>query len=115
MRVERITAQDFDHAIEAFLAGKPIAVNRTPSAGARPSPRASVTQAIGNGEVTIAYGRPALKGRKVGELPPFQSAKVWRTGANSERRQKEMPLENSVVRFAIGGSKIFRLACGPSP
>lgn len=47
----------------------------------RPSPRASVMQVIGTTEVTITYGRPAVKGRVVwGDLVPYD--KVWRAGAN---------------------------------
>ncbi len=45
------------------------------------SPSASVTQAVGLGEVRIEYGRPALKGRKMfGHQVPYNA--VWRTGAN---------------------------------
>ncbi|GGH13852.1 DUF2911 domain-containing protein [Mucilaginibacter phyllosphaerae] len=46
-----------------------------------PSPRDSVSAKIGASTVTINYGSPAVKGRKVyGELVPFD--KVWRAGAN---------------------------------
>lgn len=47
----------------------------------RPSPNAAVSQTIGTTEVTVTYGRPAVKGRNVwAELAPY--GKVWRTGAN---------------------------------
>ncbi len=47
----------------------------------RPSPAASVSQTIGVTDVTIHYGRPGVKDRKVwGELVPY--GEVWRTGAN---------------------------------
>jgi hypothetical protein len=47
----------------------------------RPSPKASVSQTIGTVDVSITYGRPAVKGRVVwGELVPWN--KVWRAGAN---------------------------------
>ena len=47
----------------------------------RMSPNAAVAQTIGVTEVTIRYGRPAVKGRKIwGGLVPY--GKVWRTGAN---------------------------------
>lgn len=47
----------------------------------RPSPRATVMQQVGLTEVTIAYGRPAVRGRDVwGGLVPL--GEVWRTGAN---------------------------------
>jgi hypothetical protein len=48
----------------------------------QPSPAAKVSQAVGLMEVTVAYSRPAVKGRKVfGELVPFGA--LWRTGANA--------------------------------
>jgi hypothetical protein len=47
----------------------------------RPSPKASVVQTIGTVDVTITYGRPAVKGRVIwGGLVPWD--KVWRAGAN---------------------------------
>ncbi|MGL4632074.1 MAG: DUF2911 domain-containing protein [Leadbetterella sp.] len=45
------------------------------------SPKATVGQNFGLTEVSVAYSRPSVKGRKIfGELVPF--GKVWRTGAN---------------------------------
>ncbi|HEX8411430.1 MAG TPA: DUF2911 domain-containing protein [Thermoanaerobaculia bacterium] len=47
----------------------------------RPSPKASVMQAVGITDVTINYNRPGVKGRAIwGALVPWD--KVWRTGAN---------------------------------
>lgn len=47
----------------------------------RPSPSARVSQVIGLTEITVEYGRPAVKGRKIwGGLVPYD--KLWRTGAN---------------------------------
>lgn len=47
----------------------------------RLSPRASVMQVVGNTELEISYGRPAVRGRQIwGALVPYD--KVWRTGAN---------------------------------
>ena len=47
----------------------------------RTSPNASISQTIGVTKVTISYGRPGVKGRKIwGELVPY--GEVWRTGAN---------------------------------
>jgi hypothetical protein len=46
-----------------------------------PSPEASFTQQLVNGEITITYSRPLARGRKVlGGLVPFDS--LWRTGAS---------------------------------
>ncbi|RYU90497.1 DUF2911 domain-containing protein [Mucilaginibacter terrigena] len=45
------------------------------------SPRDSVSAKIGAATISINYGSPSVKGRKVfGELEPY--GKVWRTGAN---------------------------------
>ncbi|HQZ78842.1 MAG TPA: DUF2911 domain-containing protein [Bacteroidia bacterium] len=46
-----------------------------------PSPEASFTQQLVNGEITVTYSRPLARGRKVfGGLVPFDS--LWRTGAS---------------------------------
>lgn len=48
---------------------------------ARVSPNAAVSQTIGTAKITITYGRPGIKGRKIyGGLVPY--GQVWRTGAN---------------------------------
>ncbi len=45
------------------------------------SPAATLQQRIGLTDVTVAYGRPSMRGRKVfGGLEPYGT--VWRTGAN---------------------------------
>ncbi|MDG2167180.1 MAG: DUF2911 domain-containing protein [Opitutales bacterium] len=46
----------------------------------RPSPNAEVSQTIGTTVVSLTFGRPGLKGRKLEDLVP--DGKVWRTGAN---------------------------------
>ena len=63
------------------------------------SPAASVSQTIGLTDVTVAYHRPAVAGRKIwGELVPY--GEVWRTGAN----------ENATIRFStpvkVGGKSL---------
>jgi hypothetical protein len=63
------------------------------------SPRSTVSQKIGLTEVSIHYGRPSTKGRKVfGELEPYNQ--LWRTGAN----------ESTLISFAddviIQGQKL---------
>jgi len=45
------------------------------------SPRDSVKGTVAGSTITINYGSPAVKGRKIGgEIAPY--GKVWRTGAN---------------------------------
>jgi Protein of unknown function (DUF2911) len=47
----------------------------------RPSPPAQASVTLNGKAVTIAYGAPSMRGRKVvGGLVPYD--KVWRTGAN---------------------------------
>lgn len=47
----------------------------------RPSPASSTTQQLKKAKVSINYGSPSVKGRKIwGDLVPF--GQVWRTGAN---------------------------------
>ena len=66
------------------------------------SPKATVSQMIGNTEMTIVYSRPSLAGRDVNKLvtDPRENGDVWRTGAN----------QNTVISFdkdvTIGGQAL---------
>lgn len=65
----------------------------------RPSPRAQVTQTIGITDITVDYGRPGVKGRRIwGSLVPYD--RVWRSGAD----------ENTFITFStavtVGGHEI---------
>jgi pimeloyl-ACP methyl ester carboxylesterase len=72
--------ENFDRALADFLAGRPVQ-GKAGFSLPRASPRASVMQAVSSAEIQIAYGRPAVKGRKIwGELVP--NGRVWRAGAN---------------------------------
>lgn len=47
----------------------------------RPSPPATASGKVGGANITISYGSPSVKGRKIwGELVPY--GKAWRAGAN---------------------------------
>jgi len=49
------------------------------------SPRQKIEQQFSMSKITIDYGRPGVKGRKIfGELVPY--GKVWRAGANSSTK-----------------------------
>ncbi|RYF79096.1 MAG: DUF2911 domain-containing protein, partial [Chitinophagaceae bacterium] len=51
----------------------------------QPSPGAKVMQTVGLSDITIAYSRPSMKGRKIfGDLVPFDQK--WRTGANTSTK-----------------------------
>ncbi len=76
-------------SIKTILAGLIIYLIAAPGAIAqdrahddiRVSPNAVVSQTIGTTEVTITYGRPAVRDRDIfGELVPFDE--IWRTGAD---------------------------------
>jgi len=79
----------------AFLLALPaVGSAQQPPAKVRPSLKASVMQTLGtDGMITIVYGRPGVKGRKIwGELVPYGLAPgtkysenkpfPWRAGAN---------------------------------
>lgn len=49
------------------------------------SPRQTVEQQFSISKITVDYGRPGVKGRKIfGDLVPY--GKVWRAGANSSSK-----------------------------
>lgn len=49
------------------------------------SPRQKIEQSFSMSKITIDYGRPGVKGRKIfGDLVPY--GKVWRAGANSSTK-----------------------------
>jgi hypothetical protein len=65
----------------------------------RPSPHETTEVTLKGKKITIDYGRPFLKGRKVGqELAPY--GKVWRTGAD------EATALTTEVDLSIGGLKV---------
>ena len=69
-----IMAFVFTSAVHAQDDKKPIA-----------SPRDSVSGTINGATISINYGSPSVKGRKIwGELVPYKQ--VWRTGANEATR-----------------------------
>ena len=65
----------------------------------RPSPPGSEHCTIKGKTVSITYGRPSMRGRKImGGLVPYD--KVWRTGAN------EATTLTTAIDLDIGGTKV---------
>ncbi|HMF90656.1 MAG TPA: DUF2911 domain-containing protein [Candidatus Angelobacter sp.] len=65
----------------------------------RPSPPGTADCTINGKKVTIEYGRPSMKGRKImGDLVPY--GQVWRTGAN------EATTLTTEIDLNIGGAKV---------
>lgn len=65
----------------------------------RVSPHEQVSATIGGAKITIEYGRPYMKGRKiVGGLVPF--GEIWRTGAD------EATVLTTDADLLIGGLKV---------
>lgn len=71
------------------------------------SPRQTVEQQFSTSKITVDYGRPGVKGRKVfGELVPF--GKVWRAGANSATKISfEQPVNFGGKTVAAGTYGLF--------
>lgn len=74
-----------------------------PKLGSRPipilSPRQNLTATVGNAGVTVDYGSPSVRGRKIfGTLAPW--GQVWRTGANAATTLK------TTAPLSIGGQTV---------
>jgi tetratricopeptide (TPR) repeat protein len=69
------------------------------------SPASEVSQVIGITDVTVTYGRPAVKGRAIwGSLVPYDQ--VWRAGANENTTisfQHDMKLEGQPLAAGVYG------------
>jgi hypothetical protein len=76
-------------------------VNAVPASAqeSRKSPHETVKATVDGAQVSITYGRPYMKGRKiVGELVPY--GKVWRTGAD------EATTLTTDKPLTVGGTKL---------
>lgn len=71
----------------AFLLALIMASSHAQISIPQPSPIGTITQEVGLTDISIAYSRPSMKGRKIfGELAPYNE--VWRTGANASTKIK---------------------------
>lgn len=97
----------------ALICGLGLAQAQKPMA----SPRDSISGKAGGATISINYGSPSVKGRKVwGDLVPY--GQVWRTGANEATRittDKAITVEGKSLPagtyafFAIPGEKEWTL------
>lgn len=73
------------------------------------SPRDTVRAAVAGAQLTIDYGRPAMRGRTlVGALLPY--GQVWRTGANAATQfTTTQPIALGGVRLAAGTYTLWTL------
>ncbi len=73
------------------------------------SPPGTAEIALNGKKVTIAYGRPSMRGRKIfGDVVPFD--KVWRTGANKATAfTTEVDLMFGTVVVPAGSYTLFTL------
>lgn len=76
---------------------------------AQASPRESVSGSINGTNVTIGYGSPSVRGRKIwGGLVPY--GKIWRTGANPVTEiQTSKDLKIKGKRLPAGKYSIFTI------
>ena len=89
----------------------------------RPSPPATATGKVNGATVTINYGSPSVKGRKIwGELVPYEQ--VWRAGANEAttfETDKDLKVEGKALPagkygfFAIPGEKEWTIIFNKVP
>jgi hypothetical protein len=82
-----------------------------------PSPRGSAEMTLNGKKLTVDYGRPSMRGRKImGELVPFNQ--IWRTGANKATHfttEADLMMDNVTVPkgtytlFTIPSEKNWKL------
>jgi hypothetical protein len=67
--------------------------------GTMPSPPETANVSLTSGSITVKYGAPSMRGRKImGDLVPYD--KVWRTGAN------ESTAFATNTNLKIGGTEV---------
>lgn len=79
----------------AFSINQSIAQIEQPSL----SPKVTTQQKVGLATITLTYGQPSVKGRKIfGSLIPY--GRLWRTGANASTKittDKEIKVANHII------------------
>jgi hypothetical protein len=102
--VERISATSAYDVAARFAAAE-----RTGRAMGALSPRDSVVASVGGANVSVAYGRPARRGRQIaGGVVPWNQ--VWRTGANNATALRtDRDLMFGGTRVPAGSYTLFSL------
>ncbi len=102
--VERVDRLDIDALAREFAARDAAGTGLGPL-----SPSETVEASVVGASVSIAYGRPAARGRTVlGGLVPY--GEVWRTGANEETRlTTDRPIMIGDLRLEPGTYSIFTI------
>lgn len=80
-----------------------------PAQQPRKSPHETTSIAVGGHKITITYGRPYMKGRKIfGGLEPY--GKVWRTGADEATTlETDADLDINGLKVPKGKYALFTL------
>jgi hypothetical protein len=75
----------------------------------RASPHETISTDVGSHKITVTYGRPYMKGRKIaGGLVPY--GKVWRTGADEATTLKtDVDLDVNGLKVPAGEYSVFTL------
>ena len=94
-------------ALSAGLLSFLLGMQQDPSKRSSPLGTAEIT--LSGKKITINYGRPSMRGRKIfGELVPY--GQVWRTGANEATSfTTEADLEVGVARVPAGKYTLYTL------
>ncbi len=97
-----------DAPVEAFLASA-AARERVSGAVGDMSRADSIATRIGDAQISVAYSRPAMRGRAIwGALVPYGT--VWRTGANAATRLRvTAPVMLGGVAIPAGNYTLFSL------
>ena len=99
----------FTTCVLALLVGLLVAVEVTQAQEPRKSPHESTSITVNGHKITITYGRPYLRGRKmIGDHEPY--GKVWRTGADEATTlETDADLDINGLRVPKGTYGIFTI------
>src|SRR5712692_9725012 len=99
----------FTTSVLALVVGLLVAADVARAQEPRKSPHESTSITVNGHKITITYGRPYLRGRKmIGDHEPY--GKVWRTGADEATTlQSDADLDINGLRVPKGTYGIFTI------